>query len=185
MVTTTISVPKFLAQYKDNNYVKGWEALWERGGDYLDWDKGVPNPALEDTLIQRDSILGGPIIKDKHGRQSKKKVLVPGCGRGVDVLLLASFGYDAFGLEYSHGAVQACKAEEARSKARGEYPVHDEEVGTGNVTFVQGDFFDESWLGRLGLGWGSYDVIYDHSVGFHNSPPPQNFRSPTHLHFAI
>lgn len=164
MVTTTISVPLFLAQYKDNNYVEGWAGLWDRGGDYLDWDKGVPNPALEDTLLQRHSILGGPIATDESGRRYRRKVLVPGCGRGVDVLLLASFGYDAYGLEYSHSAVQACKAEEKRSKAQDQYPVRDEEVGRGSVTFVQGDFFDDSWLTNSGLKRESFDMIYDHSV---------------------
>lgn len=169
--TTTSSssslVPQFLAQYGKDAYVKGWADLWERGGDYVDWDMGCPNPALEDTLLQYRSILGGPITLDEHGQRHRKKALVPGCGSGLDVLLLASLGYDAYGLEYSHSAVQTCKAEERRSRERDEYPVRDEDIGRGNVTFVQGDFFDDAWLEGLGLGRGGYDVIYDHSVGFH------------------
>ncbi|ODM17053.1 hypothetical protein SI65_07452 [Aspergillus cristatus] len=164
MTTTTTSVvPQFLAQYGKDAYVKGWADLWDRGGDYVDWDKGCPNPALEDTLLQQRSILGGPITLDEQGRWHRKKALVPGCGSGLDVLLLASFGYDAYGLEYSHSAVQTCKAQETRSRARGEYPVRDEEVGRGSVTFMQGDFFRDAWLEGIGLGRGDYDVIYDHS----------------------
>lgn len=175
MTTTTATtsvVPQFLAQYGKDAYAKGWADLWERGGDYVDWDMGCPNPALEDTLLQHRSILGGPITLDEHGRRHRKKALVPGCGSGLDVLLLASFGYDAYGLEYSHSAVQTCKAQESRSKARDEYPVRDEDVGRGSVTFVQGDFFDDAWLEGLGLRQGEYDVIYDHSVGFHRPRPP-------------
>ena len=58
--------------------------------------------------MQRADTIGGPIAQDGQ----RRKALVPGCGRGVDVLLLASFGYDAYGLECSATAVDACKKEE-------------------------------------------------------------------------
>lgn len=61
---------------------------------------------------------------------------MPGCGRGVDVLLLASFGYDAYSLESSVTAVDACKKEEKVNHSR--YRVRDEKDGKGKVTFVQG-----------------------------------------------
>lgn len=69
---------------------------------------------------------------------------MPGCGRGVDVLLLASFGYDAYGLECSATAVDACKKEEKENHSP--YRVRDEKVGKGKIIFVQGDFFDDTWL---------------------------------------
>lgn len=165
-------VPGFLAQYKDEAYLHGWSKLWDLGDKHVNWDKGFPNPALEDTLTQHRRILGPPIITDSYpdseGNQCRrKKALVPGCGRGVDVLLLASFGYDAYGLECSPSAVEVCRSEQARASELNHYPVRDTKVGRGNVTFVQGDFFQDGWLQELGLGWNEFDLIYDHSVSSH------------------
>lgn len=87
---------------------------------------------------------------------------MPGCGRGVDVLLLASFGYDAYGLECSAAAVDACKKEERENHSR--YRVRDEKVGKGKITFVQGDFFDDTWLKEIGVPRNGFDVIYDYTV---------------------
>ncbi|THC90668.1 hypothetical protein EYZ11_009877 [Aspergillus tanneri] len=159
MVDPRESVPRFLAQYKGNTYVEGWAKLWDRG-DCLNWDKGFPNPALEDTLTERQSILGAPTFKDGNGNRHRRRALVPGCGRGVDVLLLASFGYDAYGLECSHSAIEACNAEEAGTKAT--YPIRDPSVGRGSITFIQGDFFDDAWLEKLGLQQNAFDLVYDH-----------------------
>lgn len=161
MLDTFEPVVRFLAQYQGGDYVKGWAELWDKG-DLIDWDKGFPNPALEDTLIQRRSIIGDSVVKDAGGSQYRRKALVPGCGRGVDVLLLASFGYDAYGLEYSHSAVETCKKEE--SERGGRYPIRNLEFGRGSVTFVQGDFFDDAWLDALGLLPNAFDLVYDHSV---------------------
>lgn len=151
-----------LAKYKGANYVDGWAALWDKG-DSLPWDRGFPNPALEDTLIQRRATIGGPIAQDAQGQSYRRKALVPGCGRGVDVLLLASFGYDAYGLEYSATAVEACKKEEAENHSW--YRVRDQSVGQGKVTFVQGDFFDDGWLQKIGVPLNGFDLIYDYTVG--------------------
>lgn len=150
-----------LAQYKGASYVDGWAALWDKGDD-LPWDRGFPNPALEDTLVQRRATIGGPIAQDVQGQSYRRKALVPGCGRGVDVLLLASFGYDAYGLEYSASAVEACKKEEAENHSW--YRVRDQSVGRGKVTFVQGDFFDDGWLQKIGVPLNGFDVIYDCTV---------------------
>lgn len=85
---------------------------------------------------------------------------MPGCG--VDVLLFASFGYDAFGLECSAAAVEACRREEKENHSR--YRVRDEKVGKGKVTFVQEDFFDDTWLKEIGVPRNGFDVIYDYTV---------------------
>lgn len=108
-------------------------------------DRGFPSPALEDTLVQRAGTIGGPIAQDGE----RRNVLVLGCGRGVDVLLFASFGYDAYGLECSAAAVEACNKEEKENHSR--YRVRDKKVGKGKVTFVQGDFFDDTWLKEIGV----------------------------------
>lgn len=161
MTTPTNIDPKdvqaYFAKYQGDKYVEGWAALWDKG-DNLPWDRGFPNPALEDTLVQRAGTIGGPIAQDGQ----RRKALVPGCGRGVDVLLLASFGYDAYGLECSAMAVDACKKEEKENHSR--YRVRDEKVGKGKVTFVQGDFFDDTWLKDIGVPRNGFDVIYDYTV---------------------
>jgi hypothetical protein len=144
------------AKYQGDRYVDGWASLWD--SDNLPWDRGFPNPALEDTLIQRAGTIGEPIAQDGQ----RRKALVPGCGRGVDVLLLASFGYDAYGLEVSATAVDACKKEEKENHSW--YRVRDEKAGKGKVTFVQGDFFDDAWLKGIGVPRNGFDIIYDYTV---------------------
>lgn len=162
---TTPTDPKgiqaHLAKYQGDSYVDGWASLWDKGDD-LPWDRGFPNPALEDALVQRASTIGGPIAQDAQGQSYRRKALVPGCGRGVDVLLLASFGYDAYGLEYSASAIEACKKEEKENHSW--YRVRDQSVGKGKVTFVQGDFFDDAWLKTIGVPRNGFDVIYDYTV---------------------
>lgn len=156
----TAIVRERLAKYHGDNYKDGWEELWSRG-DVLPWDRGFPNPALEDTLTQGRALLGKPVETTENGIR-RKKALVPGCGRGVDVLLLASFGYDAYGLEYSAAAVEACKEEEAKSGDK--YPVRDPEIGRGTVTFIQGDFFQDDWLEKIGVPRNSFHLVYDYTV---------------------
>lgn len=162
MTTPTNIGPKDIqahwAKYQGDKYVEGWASLWDKGHN-LPWDRGFPNPALEDTLAQRAGTIGGPIDQDGQ----RRKALVPGCGRGVDVFLLASFGYDAYGLEYSATAVDACKKKEEKEK-HSRYRVRDEKVGEGKVTFVQGDFFDDTWLNEIGVPRNGFDVIYDYTV---------------------
>jgi SAM-dependent methyltransferase len=171
-----------MAQYQGENYVEGWSKLWKNKApdEQLPWDRGFPNPALEDTLVEKRAIIGGPLIEgaSSEGNRNRKKALVPGCGSGYDVLLLASFGYDAYGLEYSDAALEVCKQEEARN--RDKYPVRDPAIGRGKTTFVQGDFFKDDWLEKLGLQRNSFDLIYDYTVctgvrpvlSIPPSPPP-------------
>ncbi|KXG53064.1 TPMT family [Penicillium griseofulvum] len=149
-----------LAQYKGDKYVDGWASLWDKG-DNLPWDRGFPNPALEDTLVNQRSTIGAPVATDAQGKSYRRKALVPGCGRGVDVLLLASFGYDAYGLEYSAAAVEACKKEE--NDNANWYRVRDETIGAGKVTWIQGDFFDDAWLHKIGVPLNGFDIIYDYT----------------------
>ncbi|KAJ5380028.1 uncharacterized protein N7496_002456 [Penicillium cataractarum] len=156
----TQGIQAHLAKYQGDSYVDGWASLWDKGDD-LPWDRGFPNPALEDALVQRAGTIGGPLAQDAQGQSYRRKALVPGCGRGVDVLLLASFGYDAYGLEYSAAAIEACKKEEKENHSW--YRVRDQTVGKGKVTFVQGDFFDDAWLKTIGVPRNGFDVIYDYT----------------------
>jgi methyl halide transferase len=148
-------------EYSGGKYGEGWENLWAKG-DFLPWDKGAPNPALIDILEERQDIIGTAMI-ETDGKLGRKKALVPGCGRGVDVLLLKSFGYDAVGLEYSETAVKACyKFEEEHGR---EYGTHDGKAGEGSAQFVVGDFFQDDWLaGAAGPENFKFDLIYDYTV---------------------
>ena len=59
-----------------------WAALWDKG-DFLPWDRHMPNPALEDLLKERQDLLGSPAVEGSNGKKKRKQALVPGCGRGV------------------------------------------------------------------------------------------------------
>ena len=120
----------------------------------------MPNPALEDTLTDKKYLLGSCFREDHLGNKRRKAALVPGCGKGYDVLLLASFGYHAFGLEVSETAVKRCYEEQ---KINGhKYPARYDYAGSGSVTFIVGDFFSLDWLEKLNR---AADLIYDYTVG--------------------
>ena len=136
-----------------------WEELW-LAGDFLPWDKGTVNPALTDTLTDRLDLIGQPLVHDRQGNTRRRSAFVPGCGRGYDVLLFASFGFDAYGLEVSESAVK--RGWEENEKNESVYPVKDSSVGKGTVAFIQGDFFADDWLSQVGQG--KFDLIYDHTV---------------------
>ncbi|KAI9824941.1 MAG: hypothetical protein M1832_001546 [Thelocarpon impressellum] len=138
----------------------GWAQLWD-AGDFLPFDRGVPNPALEDTLLRLQA--NGP-AREGGVTGRRMRALVPGCGRGYDVLLLASFGYDALGLEISAAAVAACKGHAAAHGA--EYPAREVEVGKGEARFALGDFFEDDWI----PDGGKFDLVYDYT--FLSALPP-------------
>ncbi|KAI4127385.1 MAG: hypothetical protein LQ347_004622 [Umbilicaria vellea] len=137
-----------------------WSKLWD-AGDFLPWDRGLPQPALADLLSDRHDLIGKCYVEDGSGGQRRKKALVPGCGRGYDVLLLASFGYDAYGLEVSESATQRCEEEQANNAHK--YPVRDEAVGAGTATFLNGNFFEETWLKEVD-GEGKFELMFDYTA---------------------
>jgi len=139
-----------------------WDDLWNTQ-EFLPWDRGTFNPALADVLASQTSLLGPPTTVDETtGVKRRKRALVPGCGKGYDVLLLASFGYDSYGVEASANAVAAC--EKYAEEAAEQYMARDMDVGSGSVKFVYGDFFKDDWVGEVdgGLGQG-FDVVYDYT----------------------
>ncbi|KAL8833295.1 MAG: hypothetical protein Q9170_004354 [Blastenia crenularia] len=135
-----------------------WAQLWN-AGDFLPWDKGAPHPAFIDLLDRRKDLVGDCFVNadDGTGAKCRKKALVPGCGKGYDVFLLASYGYDAYGLEVSEKAVERCYEEQ---KASGDkYPVKNQSVGGGKCTFLRGDFFGSDWAKEEG----TFELIYDYT----------------------
>ncbi|KAI9661397.1 MAG: hypothetical protein M1831_003130 [Alyxoria varia] len=133
-----------------------WDHLWKES--FLPWDKGFPNPALIDALNDRQDLI---VPAHKSGTARRRRALVPGCGKGYDVLLLASYGYDAYGLDVSESAIQACEAF-ARTEFAS-YPIADPEYGRGSYDFVCGDFFKSDWLQSSGIDDSGFDLIYDYT----------------------
>ena len=83
---------------------KDWNTAYEVGD--TPWDKGEAAPPLQEFL-ERRNITGS--------------VLVPGCGSGHDVRLLAEQGADVLGLDIAAAAVRLAVE---RSKVRGECYAH-------------------------------------------------------------
>lgn len=103
-----------------------WDARYAE--DDTPWDKGEAAPAL--PFLVRDGII-----------PENAAVLVPGCGTGHDVALLAELGMDVLGLDISGLAV---------AKAGKNYPHH-------KCAFRVGDLFDPD------LGEGPFDVVWEHT----------------------
>lgn len=139
-----------------------WDDLYRE--DFTPWDRGIPSPALSEVLSRRD-LVGEPAVVVPGGGKRRKRALVPGCGKGYDVLLLAAFGYDAVGLETSELALKAARENEERRGGEEMYKVRDESFGKGKITWVVGDFFKDDWSKKMEADSdGTFDVIYDYTV---------------------
>lgn len=145
-----------------------WDELWIE--NFLPWDRGGPNPALVDLLAEKKELLG--ISKGAEGKHGKKKALVPGCGKGYDVLLLSACGYDAYGLEISSGALEAAKKNEKEVVGDGPDDVYKtrEGVKKGPITWLAGDFFKGEYFKDV-KGEPKFDIIYDYTVSSSLSDP--------------
>ena len=65
-----------------------WDERYQKGEAC--WDKGAPAPAMKQYLA-RQTVRG--------------RALVPGCGRGHEVVLAVEHGLDAAGLDIAPGAI--------------------------------------------------------------------------------
>lgn len=159
---------RLLAHFKGDPSSHGqkWDDLYKE--NFLPWDKGFPNPALVDLLSERQDLLPKSTSKGQSGK--RLKALVPGCGKGYDVLLLAAFGYDAYGLEISSRALEAARNTEKEMAGKGVYETQ-HGVEKGIITWLAGDFFKDEFLQDVGGGDGKFDLIYDYTV----SLPPTCF----------
>lgn len=117
-----------------------WDALY--AGDETPWDMGRPSPPLEHLLHERALPDG--------------RVLVPGCGRGWEVELLARAGHEAVGLDLSPLAI-----EQARRRI-GPLP---------GATLLAADFFAEPDK----LAPHSFDWVFDQT--FYCALPPDRCRA--------
>jgi methyl halide transferase len=91
-----------------------WQARFD--ASFTPWDRGEVNPQVEEWLNagrlqpvqQADPVAAG----DQPARLTR--VLVPGCGSGHEVALLAQRGFDVTGVDYAGAAV-----ERTRERLRG------------------------------------------------------------------
>lgn len=141
-------------------HISGWDDLWKKS--LTPWDRAGPSQALRDAILsQNQNLFGSPIKKvatptttteqQQQQQQQRKKALVPGCGRGYDVLSLASLGYDTFGLDGSENAILAARKLEAEESSfeSDAYRLRDPLVGKGKIQFIIGDFFHEDFLAAI------------------------------------
>lgn len=70
-----------------------WQARYDEGT--TGWDRGGPSPALLSWL--------------QSGELTPCRILVPGCGRGHEVIALAKAGFQVTGIDYASSAVQAVR----------------------------------------------------------------------------
>lgn len=122
----------------------GWEEMWSRDGGLKPgtfFDARESSPALLEVLDRDYSGEGG----------KGKTALVPGCGRGYDVVNLARRGFAAKGSEIARTAVEA--AEEYARQAHAK----DGAALAGSSSFTLTDFF------QLEPPAGGFDLIYDYT----------------------
>lgn len=105
--------------------VNEWENRYLAGE--TPWDKGAASPALAE-LLEQEPITG--------------RVLVPGCGFGYDVRLIAPTASEVIGIDIAPSAVEAAK----------QYP------NSGKESYVVADLFN------LPMEWrGTFDSIWEHT----------------------
>jgi methyl halide transferase len=68
----------------------GWQARYEQGK--TGWDRGRPNSILDYWLASKKLLPG--------------RVLIPGCGRGHEVIRLAEEGFDVTALDFAPAAIR-------------------------------------------------------------------------------
>lgn len=153
---TTIIKDQFLNQPIEA-HPERWDNLWKQG--ITGWDRQGPSLALKDTILQRPECFGSPWKDPEHKR--RKRAFVPGCGRGYDVLLLASLGYDAYGLDVSPTAVAAAQKYAQELGDSPSYAVNGPAVGRGQSKFLLNDFYKDDFL--LETQGGDFDLIFDYT----------------------
>lgn len=138
-------------------HIGGWDELWKQA--VTPWDRAGPSEALRDAVTSKTDAIGSPVKNRATGQRAR--ALVPGCGRGYDVLSLASLGYDTYGVDGSESAIEAAQRLRAESGNTDTYRVVDEQAGRGKVDLIVGDFFKDDFLADT--QGGNFDIIFDYT----------------------
>jgi SAM-dependent methyltransferase len=115
--------------YHEKIIMTDWNARYEKGD--TPWEKGCAAPPLRELLSKTDMEIWGTGL-----------VLVPGCGTGHDVRLIAEQGLSVIGLDLAEQAILRAKA----------YPQRCGE------SYELGDFLSPAW--RAGK---SFSAIWEHT----------------------
>ncbi|KAI1823847.1 S-adenosyl-L-methionine-dependent methyltransferase [Xylaria intraflava] len=144
------ALPGVFAGVPPQEHPTKWDKCWQ--DEWTPWDRGGPSMALYDLLKENP---GGAI--PLPGENARKTALVPGCGRGHDVLLLSSFGYDVYGLDVSKKALDAAKENAAKALDAGLYDTEGRTRGA--ITWIDQDFFAADWKDVKK----PFDLIFDYT----------------------
>ncbi|KAF8423307.1 S-adenosyl-L-methionine-dependent methyltransferase [Tirmania nivea] len=165
-----------------------WNLLW--ADNFMPWDKGFPSPALADLLSSATtgsepvgSTGAAAAAIQSAVKKAQKYAVVPGCGKGYDVKLLAEHGFTSFGVEIAERAVKVARECYNENKLAGEG-----EDRKGRVEFILGDYFKDDWVKREVVGEerqaeGAVDLIYDYTFlcALHPTLRPQWAKQMTNL----
>ncbi|KAH8547759.1 S-adenosyl-L-methionine-dependent methyltransferase [Umbelopsis sp. PMI_123] len=110
-----------------------WEKRWQDGN--TPWDHGESSPALGQLLNEQANSI-----------PTQGNVLVPGCGQGYDVFLLASPERKVYGLDLSETCIQKCQKLQ-----------QEKQLSDTLVTFLCEDFF------TFDVPAGKFSLIYDYT----------------------
>ena len=113
-----------------------WDRRYQQGQD--GWELGQPAPPLKAFLSDH------PLAP-----QPPSRVLVPGCGRGHEVRLLAELGFAVVGLDFSAEAITAARQASPTPST--------------NLQWLQADLFDRAALATAGLGAASLQGVLEHT----------------------
>jgi methyl halide transferase len=96
-------------------------------------------------------------------------MLLKGCGKGHDAIMLALHGFDAWGLEISETAVSTAEryaSEQMNSPSPENFASVElgSSIDPGSVRFINGDFFKQDWEMKLPDETKKFDLIYDYTV---------------------
>ncbi|SMR41516.1 unnamed protein product [Zymoseptoria tritici ST99CH_1E4] len=148
-----------------STHTSHWESLWSKST--TPWDRSGPSLALKDAILSKPSIFGPTPSSKDQSTTCRKRALVPGCGRGYDVLLLASLGYDTVGLDASKTAIAAAESLKSTlaSKPDPAYaPPAEANITPGTATFLEADFFKTLPLPKNAEGKEeTFDLIFDYT----------------------
>lgn len=159
MASTKPPVHSKLQETFDNRpaaqHIGGWDELWKQS--VTPWDRAGPSQALKDAVTLKKDAIG---VRNQATGQ-RARALVPGCGRGYDVLSLASLGFDTYGVDGSESAIEAAEKLREESGSSDTYRVVDERTGRGKADFIVGDFFKDDFL--TATKGGDFDLIFDYT----------------------
>ncbi len=121
-----------------------WQSRFIEGS--TPWDRGAPNPQLERWIR-------AGALRPVAGRQARAsgsddprvaRVLVPGCGAGHEVALLAEWGFDVTAIDYAPAAIEQARARLASlmHSGRSEHLMRAEIVEADVFAYAPGAPFD-------------------------------------------